>query len=1045
MFEVRIDTAALRSFVVRVRSIGGRMLGSGVLVAPGRVLTCAHVVSGFDDVLIQGIGLRRISGTVSDGELATVVVRSAPPVREGGLWPYPDLALLRVRSSGLLHPVAPMESALGDERGGLLTDDRVTAWGFPRREEGVDPPGSPASFVIEGVEGDDFITVKAGQVQPGLSGAPVVCPRTRTVVGLMSATREASSALGGYVSPVGALTEPSFFRSSTEDPTALLNDILAANRAASLQNRSPWLAVLRMTGGDRLVERPWTTFRKTARSDPADLLRADFGVVRYLFRDEELEQQRWEWCESAEPLGVLLVRGAGGSGKTRFAIQLCQEMEGRGWLSGWLPRMDDTVLTAPVPRLLVIDYVEATDPQRLAWVLMQLEATATTLAPARLVLLTRTRVGGMSDPLDALTETATARVKQIAASGAETARVTRALDITQRNALYKEAATAFASAWETPFAAAQPDLSDEAYRLPLEVLFEALDRMLSGGTSTVAPGTSPVHRVFAHEQRYWRRMLPDVDPPLLDWTAAAATMAGAETEDEAQVLLAAHPDLAADSRHELRERLIRWWSELVPGGQRLNPLRPDRLGEYTAGQVLVGLGELAAPVLDKILTLSSDRQATATLDLLARTQSLKPAIERLTSDGLSAHFVSLVDRAWRAARTSASGRVDRSMADAVLRLLSQSRLHGLVPDIDLADRHPARQRDVAIACTRISDLAATSGRVNEARSLSNIARQIFQKLVTSVPEHPQLRCDLAMVHLRLADLDRAAGLPDQARVGYRRYLEEMWELTQLDPGNLPYQREMAVSHARMADLDRAAGRLERARAGYRQYLNAMRELVRLQPDNPDYQRGVAVGYGRLADLDQAARLPDQARAGYRRYLDGMRDLVLLEPDNLDYQRGVVIGHGRLGNLDRLRHPERARARYRRYLEGMQRLVQLDPDNPDYRRGVAVGHGHLADLDMDAGLMPQAREGYRRYLDGMRRLVQLNPDNLEYRREVAVGHGRLADLDRAARHVEQARAGYRRYVSGMRELTRLDPYDLGYRRELALARLLLKRVTAEREA
>jgi S1-C subfamily serine protease len=62
--DVRVDTAALRSFVVRVRDAQGRVLGSGVLVASGLVLTCAHVVAGRDDVVLDGAGLPSSAGVV---------------------------------------------------------------------------------------------------------------------------------------------------------------------------------------------------------------------------------------------------------------------------------------------------------------------------------------------------------------------------------------------------------------------------------------------------------------------------------------------------------------------------------------------------------------------------------------------------------------------------------------------------------------------------------------------------------------------------------------------------------------------------------------------------------------------------------------------------------------------------------------------------------------------------------------------------------------------------------------------------------------------
>ena len=59
--------------------------------------------------------------------------------------------------------------------------------------------------------------------------------------------------------------------------------------------------------------------------------------------------------------------------------------------------------------------------------MMRLRAAATPIAPARLLLLTRTRVGGLSDPLEAVTEKANAPVRQILAFSENNDSTTREL------------------------------------------------------------------------------------------------------------------------------------------------------------------------------------------------------------------------------------------------------------------------------------------------------------------------------------------------------------------------------------------------------------------------------------------------------------------------------------------------------------------------------------------------------------------------------------------------------------------------------------------
>jgi hypothetical protein len=144
---IGVDSRALRRHVVRIDRVDGAVCGTGFFVAPGWVLSAAHVVGDADRVRVVP------DVSVSDRPVdAVVVARSGAP--DGtALWPYPDLALLRLAEAVnhpcvWLHPGDPVEGC--------------HAWGFPPREYGVPPPGSPATFVFEGVEDDGYLRLKAG-------------------------------------------------------------------------------------------------------------------------------------------------------------------------------------------------------------------------------------------------------------------------------------------------------------------------------------------------------------------------------------------------------------------------------------------------------------------------------------------------------------------------------------------------------------------------------------------------------------------------------------------------------------------------------------------------------------------------------------------------------------------------------------------------------------------------------------------------------------------------------------------------------------------
>ena len=71
--------------------------GSGVWIAPGTVLTCAHVVPGGRNSKVQ-VGWRSftLDGTVTD---------QVPGASDGDLWPYPDIAVVVVEDAPQ-HPCA---------------------------------------------------------------------------------------------------------------------------------------------------------------------------------------------------------------------------------------------------------------------------------------------------------------------------------------------------------------------------------------------------------------------------------------------------------------------------------------------------------------------------------------------------------------------------------------------------------------------------------------------------------------------------------------------------------------------------------------------------------------------------------------------------------------------------------------------------------------------------------------------------------------------------------------------------------------------------
>lgn len=189
-------TSLLKRCTVRVISRNGPV-GTGFFVAPGRVLTCAHVV-GETSASRQRLEIEW-QGQRLEGVLEAILPDPCPDSQV-----FPDVALISTKA--LATPCALMKK-------GFSSNAEMYSFGYTNEAQG----GESLSCLCEGEKNYDFsaerqmIKLKGSQVLPGISGAPLLNLKTGGVCGIIKRTRDETNDLGGIAVRV-ELAEDAFPR-----------------------------------------------------------------------------------------------------------------------------------------------------------------------------------------------------------------------------------------------------------------------------------------------------------------------------------------------------------------------------------------------------------------------------------------------------------------------------------------------------------------------------------------------------------------------------------------------------------------------------------------------------------------------------------------------------------------------------------------------------------------------------------------------------------------------------------------------------------------
>ncbi len=686
----------------------------------------------------------------------------------------------------------------------------------------------------------------------------------------------------------------------------------------------------------------------------SQLLRAEEALVPFDgARQPELDLLNTWLDDTRWPQAVRLITGAGGLGKTRLALELCQQRLDANWHAGFLDTDFDTkdmvanwraLQSFNLPLLIVIDYAETRQATLLALIKAIAKSTGNQLV--RLLLLARDG-GEWWDNLPGKDPICEPLLSGYATSGPFCLPPLHEAEQDRQQA-YSKALHTFAQAIGTNAPNVVPDLSGEHFGRPLYLQMAAL-LALHGERPITAQGLTKA--LLNHERRYWRRLFPG--------------STSADSERHAELLLALTtlaggfftPRLAvgywakasgdvisnADFSH-----LFHTLVPLYPGKQGLQAVRPDLLGEALVAQAL--LRPEASCLLDAVLSSSASQSLRRNaLTVLARLSGQHHELHETLVEALVRHFAHCCQDI------------------VVVSVENQSHLPALAEAAFARLPFAIKSQIVGLLDPLLSDESV------QLAELSCLVREYIKgKCSRKLDEkkgNVKLSADYAMALRSYAVSLMCVGRNEEARAHAFESTQVFGWLVQRTPDQ--YESDYAIALGSYANRLSEAGQYGEALTHSRQDLEIHQRLV--QTDADRYAHGFATSLNHYANhLSHVGRWGD-ALTYAKRALENHQLLAQKNPDW--YEPDCALALGNYANrLNEAGQYDEALKQARQVLEIYQRLVQKKPDRyePDYARSLSNYAGHLSVAGQYDEVLKQARQA----LEIRQRLVQKNPDRYE---------------------------------------------------------------------
>src|SRR6266566_3122790 len=305
------------------------------------------------------------------------------------------------------------------------------------------------------------------------------------------------------------------------------------------------------------------------------------------------------WCRAAGRVGVRLVTGQGGAGKTRLAIELARDLREAGWRASWVPFGGELEAAGAAresgrPAVLLVDHAEtrADLPQLLA------DVAEGTDGPRLRVLLLARGAGEWWEQLISAADYLPAELL----SAERPITLGPLAGGPGRQEVFDHALAKFAARLGAGPPAAKLTLTDPDAVIALvhaAALLAVLDHLAPDsdphsprpGDAHPQTGAEPLSGLLRHEAAYWARSAESaglrLDPGVARRAVAAACLAGTDPDTGTAELLSRLPDFAGSAEPLARALAAdpdRLALPAVTVAVETNPAVGDLLAEAVASQ-----------------------------------------------------------------------------------------------------------------------------------------------------------------------------------------------------------------------------------------------------------------------------------------------------------------------------------------------------------------------------------------------------------------------------------------------------------------------------